>query len=128
MTKGGEVMGLTMRIVVAAVALAIAAPAFAQDQRTTPTERSQFAPEAPAAEVVAPGRRTVKAMVTEGYEIKAFSIVPRAIVVGGGSTADIDAVVFVMQKGETLANCYFGYTSLVDGSYYGGIESCLVLE
>jgi hypothetical protein len=116
------------RVVAALAVLAVAAPAFAQEQRTTPTERSQFAPEAPAAEVAAPGRRTVKAMVAEGYEIKAFSIVPRAIVVGAGSTADIDAVVFVMQKGEMLANCYFGYTSLVDGSYYGGIESCLVLE
>jgi hypothetical protein len=117
-----------IRFVAALAVLAMAAPAWAQDQRMTPSVRNQFAPEAPAAEIVAPGKRTVKAMVGEGYEIKAFSIVPRAIVVGGGSTADIDAVVFVMQKGESLANCYFGYTSLVDGSYYGGIESCLVLE
>ena len=128
MNNGEKVMRSTMRIVVVAAALAGVAPAFAQDQRMTPSVRNQFAPEAPAAEVVVPGRRTVKAMVAEGYEIKAFSIVPRAIVVGAGSTSDIDAVVFVMQKGESLANCYFGYTSLVDGTYYGGLESCLVLE
>jgi hypothetical protein len=121
-------MKTVVRFVAALAVLATAAPALAQDQRMTPAVRNQFAPEAPSAEVAAPVKRTVKAMVAEGYEIKAFSIVPRAIVVGGGSTADIDAVVFVMQKGESLANCYFGYTSLVDGSYYGGIESCLVLE
>jgi hypothetical protein len=122
-------MQIAARAVAALAVLAMAAPAFAQDERMTPSGRSQFQPEAQQqTATVTTGRRTVKAMLADGYEIKTLSVIPRAIVVGAGSTSDIDAALIVMQKGGVLANCYFSFTSLVDGTYYGGTESCLVLE
>jgi hypothetical protein len=122
-------MKITVRAVAALAALAMTAPAFAQDERATPSGRSQFQPEAQQqTATVTTGRRTVKAMLADGYEIKTLSVIPRAMVVGAGSTSDIDAALIVMQKGGVLVNCYFGFESLVNGSYYGSVESCLVLE
>ena len=122
-------MQMTVRAVAALAALAMAAPAFAQEERMTPAGRSQFQPEAQQqTQTVATGRRTVKAMLADGYEIKTLSVIPRAIVVGAGSTSDIDAALIIMQKGGVLANCYLEFASLVNGTYYGSTESCLVLE
>jgi len=101
----------------------------AQDRMTTTGEKNQFAPDAAAAPSASPAARKTKELLAEGYEIKAFAIVPRDIVKAGGSTLDVDAVMIILQKGESLANCYVTYASFADGSYYNGsVAACTVLQ
>ena len=111
-----------------AAILAAGGPVAAQDRMTT-GDKNQFAPDSASAPSDNPAARKTKELLAEGYEIKAFAVVPRDIVKAGGSTLDVDAVMIILQKGEFLANCYVTYASFADGSYYNGsVAACTVLQ
>jgi hypothetical protein len=108
----------------------IAGTALAQDRQTTDT-KNQFQPESGSTDspASASAAHKTKDLLAKGYEFKAFAIVPRAIVTGGGSTVDTDAVMIILQKGESLANCYVTFESFVNGTYYNGsVPACTVLQ
>lgn len=123
-------MNLRMMATVAVALLWTAAtPALAQDVKT-PGNKNQFQPDSPAAsEAPTPAESgTVKSLLGQGYEIRTILVIPRAVVTGGGSTVDSDAVMIVLQKADSLANCYVTYKSFADGSYYNGWNACNVLQ
>jgi hypothetical protein len=88
---------------------------------TTTTGTTETAPD--------PDKASLKALLEDGFEIKSIVLIPRAIVTGGGSTIDVDAVMIVVTRGPELANCYVTFAGFADGTYYNGTTPiCTILK
>lgn len=61
----------------------------------------------------AEGTQSFKSLAADGYEIKAVSLVPMEIAVRGNSTNNFDTAFVTMQKGTSVAVCYFGFGNWV---------------
>jgi hypothetical protein len=111
-------MNTTLRILMTAGVLgALAAPALAEERQTSPTDQQPKA-EAGAATAAAPASPTMKDLLGDGYEVKSVTIIPHDIVKRGGSTTDVDATMFFLQKGAQVATCYTDFMSYANGSFY----------
>jgi hypothetical protein len=105
-------------VALVAAATAPILSAQAEERQTSPTESppaattTETAP-APTAPVV-----TMKDLLNEGYEIRTTSVIPHDIVTRGGSTADVDAAMMILQKGPMIATCYTEFSSFANGAFY----------
>jgi len=112
----------TVRAVACGMTLVgLMAPAMAEEVRETGKAQTQF--DAPAASTTTTNASSarptrMKDLIVDGFEVKTVNVVPRDIVMAGGSTVEIDAVLILLQKGPQLANCYVGYQNFVNGSYF----------
>ena len=112
-------MSFSLRLLPIAVVLALTLPAAAEERQTeSPSQQppaaitTETAP-SPTAPVV-----TMKDLLNEGYEIKTTSVIPHDIVTRGGSTADVDAAMIILQKGSMIATCYTEFSSFANGAFY----------
>jgi hypothetical protein len=127
-------MNATLSVVTAALSLvALLGAATAQERETTASPRSQFGDDADSGTGAttatnAGSVQTPAALLAAGYEIKTVTLVPHDIVLRGGSTIDVDAVVIMLQNGPSAAQCYVTYESYVNRSYFSGAPSCAVME
>jgi hypothetical protein len=106
-----------LRLLALIATLAVSLPALADERQTQspseppPAENTQKAspPAAPLA--------TMKDLLNEGYEVKSTSVIPHDIVTRGGSTADVDAAMIILQKGSAVATCYTEFASFANGAF-----------
>jgi hypothetical protein len=92
-------------------------PAAAEERQTqSPSEQppAESTEKAPPAAAPSP---TMKDLLNEGYEVKATSVIPHDIVTRGGSTADVDAAMIILQKGSAVATCYTEFASFANGAF-----------
>jgi hypothetical protein len=100
-----------------AALVALTLPASADERQTQspseppPAESTEKAPP-PSAPLP-----SMKDLLNEGYEIKTTSVIPHDIVTRGGSTADVDAAMIILQKGSAVATCYTEFASFANGAF-----------
>jgi hypothetical protein len=113
-------MSFPMRLLPFIAVLALMCPAGAEERQTE--SPSQQPPAATTTETTTPAPAapvlTMKDLLNEGYEIKTTSIISHDIVTRGGSTADVDAAMIILQKGPMIATCYTEFSSFANGAFY----------
>ena len=110
-------MSFSLRLLPIAAVLALTLPAAAEERQTeSPSQRppavTSTAAPAPTALVV-----TMKDLLNEGHEIRTTSVISHDIVTRGGSTADVDAAMIILQKGSMIATCYTEFSSFANGAF-----------
>jgi hypothetical protein len=112
-------MNAGMRLLmIAALGGVLAAPAVAEERQTDSGVVQQKAGEADAAPQAAVPTAIMRDLLSAGYEIKAVTFVPHDAVKRGGATLDVDAAVYVLQKGAAMATCYTDFASFTSGNAY----------
>ena len=113
-------MKATLRILGLVTLIAtLAVPAFAEERQTGGDQPKAEAPDAKATDAApAPAGPTMKDLLADGYEVRAVTLVPHDIVKRGGSTTDVDATMFFLEKGAQVATCYTDFASYANGSFY----------
>jgi len=108
-------MTSTLRLLATAGLLgALSLPAVAEDRQTTPPTKGQSKAEV---KTPSPPSPTMKDLLGQGYEVKAVTLIPHDIVTRGGSTTDVDAMMFLLEKGAAIATCYTDFASYANGSF-----------
>jgi hypothetical protein len=107
---------------VAAFTAALAIPAFADDRQTNepPSDQQQKAESSSSgssSSAAQPAGPSMRDLLNQGYVINQATFIPHDAVKRGGSTVDVDAMMFLLTKGTAVATCYTDFQSYTSGSF-----------
>jgi hypothetical protein len=114
-------MSATLRLLTAAAfAGALAVPAFADDRQTNdaPADQQQKAETSGSSSTSSqPAGPSMRDLLNKGYVIVQATFIPHDAVKRGGSTVDVDAMMFLLTKGSAVATCYTDFQSYTSGGF-----------
>jgi hypothetical protein len=115
-------MSATLRLLTAVVfAGVLTVPAFADDRQTNeaPANQQQKAESSGSSSSASsqPAGPSMRDLLNKGYVISQATFIPHDAVKRGGSTVDVDAMMFLLTKGSAVATCYTDFQSYTSGGF-----------
>jgi hypothetical protein len=116
-------MSATLRLLAAAAfTAAVAIPAFADDRQTSEQpadqqQKTQDSSSSSSSSSSQPSGPSMRELLNKGYVISQATFIPHDAVKRGGSTVDVDAMMFLLTKGTAVATCYTDFQSYTSGAF-----------